>query len=161
MKSFAEIKEHLMKNKKFADEYKRRETLAKFIDDILILRGKRGMSQKDLAEKIGTKVPNISRIESGHQNISFSMMQKLSEALDGNLLVTLRGEDFVELSEEAKKILKLLVDSEKKEPAEILEEALNSYHQSYPVKIIPIPTKESFHASSYSPNEGEGYRFAS
>ncbi len=130
MKTFGELKKQLMKNKKFADIYKEREPLAKFIDDILLLRKNKGWSQKDLAERLGTKVPNISRIESGKQNISFAMMQRISEALDGELLITLRKKNFVELSKEGKKLLEKLAFLEKKEPAQILEEALTAYYNN-------------------------------
>lgn len=130
MKTFEDLKKRLMKNKKFADIYKKREPLASFIDDMLLLRVKKGWSQKDLAERLGTKVPNISRIESGKQNISFATMQKISEALDGELLISLRGKDFVELSKEGKKILEKLAFLEKKEPAQIVEEALTAYYNN-------------------------------
>ncbi len=143
MKSFAEIKKRLMKNKKFAETYKRNEPLADFIDEILLFRAKRGWTQKQLAEKIGTKVPNISRIESGKQNISFSMMQRISEALGGELLITMRKEDFVELSEESKKILKELSKSEQEDPKYIVEKSLKYYYDSlfsHPSIIATFPT---------------------
>ncbi len=57
-------------------------------------------------------------------------MQKISEALNGELLITLRKEDFVELSPTAKKIMKKIVKAEKKSPAEILEEALEVTSQT-------------------------------
>ena len=57
-------------------------------------------------------------------------MQKISEALNGKLLITLRKEDFVELSPTAKKIMKKIVKAEKKSPAEILEEALKVTSQT-------------------------------
>ncbi len=146
MKSLAEIKKRLMKNKKFAEAYKRNEPLADFIDEILIFRAKKGWTQKQLAEKIGTKIPNISRIESGKQNISFSMMQRISEALGGELLITMRKKDFVELSEESKKILKELSKSEQEDPKYIVEKSLKFYDSffSHPTSIIAMfPTNIS------------------
>ena len=127
MKSFEDVKKRLMKNKEFADAYRRNKPLADFIDEMLSLRAKKGWTQKDLADRLGMKVPNISRIEAGKQNITFSTMQKISEALNGKLLITLRKEDFVELSPAAKKIMKKIVKVEKKSPAEILEKALKVY----------------------------------
>jgi len=70
MKSFEEMKKRLMNNKDFATAYNKRKPLADFITDMFILRKKNGWTQKDLAEKMKTKVSNISRIESGKQNIS-------------------------------------------------------------------------------------------
>ena len=41
-----------------------------------------GISQQELASRIGTKKPNISRIESGQQNISLDTMLKIAAALN-------------------------------------------------------------------------------
>ncbi len=46
----------------------------------------RRLTQADLAEKIGTSQSAINRIESGKQNISIEMVQKISEALKVELL---------------------------------------------------------------------------
>ena len=93
MKSLEDMKKRLMDNKNFANAYDKRKPLMDFVNDILILRAQKNWTQKTLAEKMGTKVSNISRIEAGKQNITFSTMQKLSEALDGELLITLRRKD--------------------------------------------------------------------
>jgi len=45
-------------------------------------RKKLGISQKEIAEKLGTKTPNISRLESGKQNFSLDSLFSYAEVLD-------------------------------------------------------------------------------
>lgn len=49
-----------------------------------------GMTQKELAIKIGTRQSNISRIERGQQNISIELLNKVAKGLDKNLKVLIR-----------------------------------------------------------------------
>jgi transcriptional regulator with XRE-family HTH domain len=58
---------------------------------ILDLRLARGWTQKDLAQKAGTKQANISRLENGLLNPSLDMLQKVAEALGAELAVTLEA----------------------------------------------------------------------
>lgn len=63
------------------------------------LRNERGITQKDLAKKIGTTQSAIARIENGGQNISTEMLAKISKALkrdiieisDGSLNIQVEG----------------------------------------------------------------------
>ena len=54
-------------------------TLAK---EIIALRIKNNLTQKQLAQQIGTSQPAIARIESGsYRNVSLSFLRRLAEAL--------------------------------------------------------------------------------
>lgn len=48
------------------------------------------MTQKQLAEKIGTRQSAISRLESGNANPSIQFLQKVASALDTKLIVSFR-----------------------------------------------------------------------
>jgi len=48
---------------------------------VLQIRKKKGISQKVLAEKIGTKQSNIARLESGQQNFTIGLLEKITKAL--------------------------------------------------------------------------------
>lgn len=54
---------------------------------ILQLRKREGLSQVELAKKIGTKQTNIARLESGQQNFTIDTLQKLAKALRRNLKI--------------------------------------------------------------------------
>jgi ribosome-binding protein aMBF1 (putative translation factor) len=46
-----------------------------------------GLSQKELAERVGTSHSSISRIESGRHRTSVTTLQRVAEALDLRLVV--------------------------------------------------------------------------
>ena len=60
---------------KYAEEY-RRETATK----LKKARMQAKMTQKDLAERVGTSVPAISRMENGHQNLTIERIFTLLTA---------------------------------------------------------------------------------
>ena len=55
-------------------------------DLIQEIRLERGLTQAELAEKLGTSQSAINRIENGKQNISLDMIAKLSDVLDSTIL---------------------------------------------------------------------------
>lgn len=56
------------------------------------LRIMRGLTQAQLAEKVGTKQPSIARLENGSSLPSISFLAKLAEALDTKLEIRLTPE---------------------------------------------------------------------
>jgi ribosome-binding protein aMBF1 (putative translation factor) len=59
------------------------------LDAIISARAKKGMTQRALAQKIGTKQSAIARFESGRSNPTLSFIQKVSDALGVRIRVTL------------------------------------------------------------------------
>jgi len=59
----------------------------KLIGDLIEARLKKGLTQEQLAKKIGTKQSAIARVESGNANISFDFLVKLTDALDTKLMI--------------------------------------------------------------------------
>ena len=58
---------------------------------LIALRLKRGMTQKDVALKAGTTQSAIARIENGEQNISIKTLTKLAEALKADIKIELQA----------------------------------------------------------------------
>jgi len=54
------------------------------------LRTRRGMSQQQLAARVGTKQPAISRLESGTYNPSLALLERVTAALGATLEIQLR-----------------------------------------------------------------------
>lgn len=52
-------------------------------------RIERGITQAELAERVGTKQSGISRLESGAQDPSIALLRRIAEALDCRLEVRL------------------------------------------------------------------------
>lgn len=114
----------LKANPEFHEEYEKNRLLISFCDEIISLRNEKGISQEELAHRIGTKRTNISRIESGKQNLTLEMMYKLVKALDGDLFITAHGKDFVKLSKKAKFVLEELKSKTQMNDEKIIEQAL-------------------------------------
>lgn len=70
--------------KKHFDEYGKQLEIAY---KILKLRKQKRISQIELAKKIGTTQSNIARVESGKQNLTINLLQKITTALHGNLRI--------------------------------------------------------------------------
>ncbi len=51
------------------------------------LRKARGLSQGQLAKKIGTTQSNVARMEAGNQNFTTDTLQKIAEALNKELRI--------------------------------------------------------------------------
>ncbi len=84
---FQELLKRELKNpefKKLYDEYGRQLEIAY---QILQLRKKKKLSQAQLAKKIGTKQSNIARMESGQQNFSVDILEKIADAFGCNLKI--------------------------------------------------------------------------
>jgi len=127
MKTLNELKNKLMKNKNFKNIYERNQPLMGFIDDIIELRYKKGWTQEDLANAIGTTKNTISKIEKGEQNISYQTMQKLVNALNGKLFISAQGDRVIKLSEETMNILINISKRSGKSPVQIIEESIRKY----------------------------------
>src|SRR3989344_7617636 len=80
--TFREIRKERMKDPKFVKACKERELETAILRAIFDARIKKGITQKELAEKIGTKQSSIARFESGKYSSTLSFIQKLASALN-------------------------------------------------------------------------------
>ena len=69
---------------------KRLKPVLDLADDVLELRMERGWTQAELAERVGTKQANISRLENGLSNPTLRFLERLSEVFETELVVRLR-----------------------------------------------------------------------
>jgi DNA-binding XRE family transcriptional regulator len=68
---WSKAKSIILENKEVQKEYELMDTEYRIVEEIIMTRREKNLTQKDLAELIGTKQPNISRLESGNYNPSF------------------------------------------------------------------------------------------
>lgn len=90
MKSWKTLKKELLKDPKVAQEYKRLEPRYRLISQLIEARRKKGMTQAELARKIGTRQSAIARVESGNANPSIGFLEKLTEALGTRLVIQVK-----------------------------------------------------------------------
>jgi len=84
---WSNAKEIILKNKEVQNELDKNEAEYKIIEEIITARMEKKLTQKGLAELIGTKQSNISRLESGNYNPTLDFLHKIALAMDKKLEV--------------------------------------------------------------------------
>ncbi|MFC1490359.1 helix-turn-helix domain-containing protein [Candidatus Latescibacterota bacterium] len=87
------IKEQLQ-NPEVAKEYEALGEEYEVIRQIIRARISAGLTQKDLAKRLGTQQSNVSRIENGNSNPSISFLKRIADATGTKLHI-----DFIEKKE--------------------------------------------------------------
>jgi transcriptional regulator with XRE-family HTH domain len=88
----SDYKEKLKQNVEYNEAYEELKPRFEVANAVLRGRLKKGWSQEELAETVGTKQANISRIEAGLSNPTLSLLQKIFHALDLELKVFSKDE---------------------------------------------------------------------
>jgi len=91
MITFKELKKRALKNPDVKREYEALGPEYRLISSIIKARAKRGWSQRQLAEAIGSRQPVVSRLESGVYNPSLLFLNKIAKALDAKLEIELKS----------------------------------------------------------------------
>ena len=71
-------------------EYKALAPQYELIKQIIQARTEQNLTQQELADKIGIKQSNISRLESGHYNPSLDFLKKIADGLSKELYIEFR-----------------------------------------------------------------------
>jgi len=87
MKTYQSYKKEMLKNKVTKKEYENLAFEFAIIEKIIEKRNKNGLTQKDLAEAIGTKQSSIARFESGSYSPTLSFISKISSVLNLKLKI--------------------------------------------------------------------------
>lgn len=90
MKDYTEIKKNLLQDDDIKKEYELLKPEYLLVQEIIRKRLNTGMTQKQLAEKIGTKQSAIARLESGASNPSISFLNKVADGLNAHLVISIR-----------------------------------------------------------------------
>ena len=84
--NFKEYKEKAFKeNPKLYEEYKELEPEYELIKQVIKIRKDQELTQKELADRTGTRQSNISRLEQGEYNPSLKFLKKLAQGLGKEL----------------------------------------------------------------------------
>ena len=87
MKNYKQVKTELLKDPKIKQAYDNLEPEFALAEQIIKKRLELGMTQSQLAKKIGTKQSAVARLESGSYNPSMAFLQKTAQALNANWLI--------------------------------------------------------------------------
>lgn len=89
MRNFRDYLNEQLKDPEFKQEYERLQPEFELIARMIEKRDTDGLTQKALAEKMGTKQSAISRFESGRTNPTLDFLYRLADALGAKLKVTI------------------------------------------------------------------------
>lgn len=78
--SIEKLKQRAFKNAEVKSEYEQLESEFKLIDQLLSMRASAGLTQEQVADKMQTKKSNVSRLETGSTNPSWSTLLKYADA---------------------------------------------------------------------------------
>ena len=85
-----DVKAKLLQNPELKKEYDDLKVIYDIKKEIISLRLSQGLSQKDLAQKVGTRQSAISRLESGEYNPSVEFLSKVAHALGKNISISFK-----------------------------------------------------------------------
>ena len=88
--TFKQFKTKALKNRRVKAEYDALGPEYEVIKTIISHRLKKGWSQSELAEAIGSRQPVISRLERGEGNPSLHTLERIAKALDLSLHVSMK-----------------------------------------------------------------------
>ncbi|MDO8498033.1 MAG: helix-turn-helix transcriptional regulator [bacterium] len=89
MREWKKLKTELLQNKGVKKEYDRLTPRYKAISELISVRIEKGITQKELARKIGTKQSAIARFEAGNINPSLGFLEKIAEVMGYKLTISL------------------------------------------------------------------------
>lgn len=86
---FESVLKESLKDPKFKKEYERLGPKYDLIRQVIEAKTKLGLTQKEIANRMGTKQSALARFESGNINPTLNFMQKLAKALNMTLKLTI------------------------------------------------------------------------
>jgi len=89
MKSYSSLKKKWLKDSELKKEYEKLGPEFALVEMIIEKRMAKGLTQAQLAKKIGTKQSAIARLESGSYNPSINFLQKVAHGLNARLEVSI------------------------------------------------------------------------
>ncbi len=88
-KTYQQLKRKLLKDKAVKKAYDALGPEFALIEAVIEKRIEEGISQRELAQKIGTKQSAISRFEAGRCNPTIAFLQKIASAMGLELKISL------------------------------------------------------------------------
>ena len=91
MNNLQRLKERALQNPEVRREYNALADEFEFINALLRMRSAAGLTQEELARRMGTKKSNIGRLENGRTNPSWATLKKYAHACGFELTMDFRA----------------------------------------------------------------------
>jgi transcriptional regulator with XRE-family HTH domain len=89
----AEIEHQRRQSRRFREEHDRLAPFEQIARLVIMRRAELGLSQQEVAKRMGTTASVISRIESGQHRTSAETLRRLAEALEGRAVFGFEFDD--------------------------------------------------------------------
>ncbi|MGM0761009.1 MAG: helix-turn-helix domain-containing protein [Thermodesulfobacteriota bacterium] len=89
MRNWKDVKNELLQNSAVKAEYDRLDPEFRLASILIAARTKAGLSQEQLAQRMGMKQAGVARIESGRYNPSMKTLQRYAEATGHKLQISM------------------------------------------------------------------------
>ncbi len=89
MKTWKDLKKELLSDPEVRKEYERLKPRYELISQLISVRAKKGLTQAQLAKKLGTKQSAIARLEGGSVNPSLEFLQRIAQVMGYKLNIHL------------------------------------------------------------------------
>ncbi len=89
MRDWEDFKKELLQDPEAKKAYDALEVEYSIITQVIKKRLEKGLTQKQLAAKMGTKQSAIARLEGGNSNPSVAFLEKVSKALGSKLQISI------------------------------------------------------------------------
>lgn len=89
MRNWKQLKAELLQDKAVKREYDKLTPRYEAISELISARMKKGITQKELAKKIGTKQSAIARFEAGNINPSLGFLEKMAKVMGYKINISL------------------------------------------------------------------------
>lgn len=90
MSKWEDLEKELLSDPETKKEYDKLAPRYAVVSQLISARLKKGMTQEELAKKVGTKQSAIARLESGSINPTLAFLEKLVSALGSKLIIQVR-----------------------------------------------------------------------
>jgi len=90
MRNFDDFLAEQLQDPEFRREYEALQPEYEIVRQLISARADQGLTQKELAQRIGIRQSNISRLESGNYNPSLAFLKKVAAGLGKQLHVEFR-----------------------------------------------------------------------
>jgi transcriptional regulator with XRE-family HTH domain len=123
------LKAKLLSNPKTKKYYQELKMEFHIATEIIKLRTKFGLTQRQLAEKTGIKQPQIARIESGTQQVKLETLERIAESLGYSVeikLVPKIDDELIDRTLDA-----VIEENERKQTAEEYEEEQDNFEKNW------------------------------
>lgn len=89
MRNWKDLKTELLKDKAVNSEYERLSPRYEAISKLISARIEKGITQKELAQKVGTKQSAIARFEAGNVNPTVEFIGRIAEVMGYKVTINL------------------------------------------------------------------------